>query len=288
MPDSAVDFWFNQMGRVPMLSKSETLRLARVVKEGKGSADDGSEVYSPKARRAINRLVAANLRLVVHLWNRDLSWRFPANCAKLPDLLQEGARGLVRAAELFDYARGYTFGTYAQAWIRKGFSDFMRMQNRTIHMPWTAISAVEDAREYMQECERTKTTVSRHQIELIARRHDVNPGLMPMYMTQYEITRGTSIDQLGDSYHDFVPAPSADTSEDEEAIRVFNLVADRAEMGTSERRILLAYEQGFRCRDIDNRWPEMAPSQPKLQKLRRRFKAAALATPDAVASLSAA
>lgn len=271
-----------------MLSKSEALRLAKVIQAGRSSSANGGDTYTPRARRAINKLVEANLRLVVHLWKNDLAWRFPASCSQLPDLLQEGARGLVRAAELFDPSRGYAFCTYAQAWIRKGFSDFMRKQNRTIHMPHSAMSAAETAMQYLESCRLSSMSPSQNGLKVIADQYQVNPNLMPMYLKQYQVTQCMSIDGMAGNPHEYIPSLEQVDSDHSEVRRCFELVADKANLNQDERQILLAYEQGFTCPDIDRRWPELAPSKNRLPQARRRFKAAALASSDLIANLSAA
>ena len=110
--DSAADLWMEQMGRLSVLSKSEHLRLAQTIQAGRSITDRG-ESFTPAAQRAVQRLVAHNLRLVVHVWNRNYRYRVPATSPALPDLLQEGACGLQRGAQKFDPTRGYSFATYA-------------------------------------------------------------------------------------------------------------------------------------------------------------------------------
>jgi RNA polymerase primary sigma factor len=80
--------------------------------------------------RARRKLVESNLRLVIAIARRYISIGVP-----LIDLIQEGNLGLMRAAELFDYRRGYHFGTYATWWIRQTISRAAGEQSRMIHLP---------------------------------------------------------------------------------------------------------------------------------------------------------
>jgi RNA polymerase primary sigma factor len=90
------------IGRTPLLTAAEERELARRIERGDLAAKE--------------RLVEANLRLVVHVAKR---YAPGDHGLTLPDLVQEGTLGLVRAAEKFDWRRGHRFSTYATIWIRQ-------------------------------------------------------------------------------------------------------------------------------------------------------------------------
>jgi RNA polymerase primary sigma factor len=116
MTTDPVRIYYQQMGRVPLLSAVEEVALAKRI-----------ERHDPKARR---RLIEANLRLVVSIASRHAGRGLP-----LLDLIQEGNLGLMRAVEKFDYRRGYKFSTYATWWIRQAVTRALADQSRTIRVP---------------------------------------------------------------------------------------------------------------------------------------------------------
>ena len=100
----------------PLPDHDAQTELAKRVAEG----DD-------EARR---EMVAANLRLVVH-WAR----RYQDRGVDLPDLIQEGTFGLMRAVDKFDWERGFRFSTYATWWIRQALQRAVQQHGRTIRLP---------------------------------------------------------------------------------------------------------------------------------------------------------
>ncbi|MEB3245003.1 MAG: sigma-70 family RNA polymerase sigma factor [Vampirovibrionales bacterium] len=118
--DDSVKLYLQQIGRVKLLSAQEELALAKQI------AEDGDE----KAKR---RLIQANLRLVV-----SIAKKYIGRGLSFLDLIQEGNLGLIRAAEKFDYKRGFKFSTYATWWIQqsitRGVADKSRMIRLPVHM----------------------------------------------------------------------------------------------------------------------------------------------------------
>ena len=107
-----------EIARVPLLSAAEELRLARRVERGDLAAKQ--------------RMIEANLRLVVHVAK---AFQRAEHGFTLPDLVQEGTLGLVRAVEKFDPRKGLRFSTYATIWIRQSIARGIADKGRAVRLP---------------------------------------------------------------------------------------------------------------------------------------------------------
>ena len=113
---NSVQLYFHQIDGIPLLSPEEELALAKRVAEGDKSA--------------VDKLVEANLRLVV-----SIAKHYHSPTLTFMDLVQEGNIGLCKAAEKFDYTKGYRFSTYATWWVRQTITRALADQDRTIRIP---------------------------------------------------------------------------------------------------------------------------------------------------------
>jgi len=114
--EDAVRLYLQNIGRVPLITKGDEVRLAKRIEQHDMSAK--------------NALIEANLRLVV-----SVAKRYQGRGLTLLDLIQEGNMGLIRAVEKFDWRRGFKFSTYATWWIRQSMTRALADQSRTIRIP---------------------------------------------------------------------------------------------------------------------------------------------------------
>lgn len=122
--DDAVKIYLQQIGRIPLLTSEQEVDVARKIKEEN----------SQKAREA---LVNANLRLVV-----SIAKKYIGRGLSFLDLIQEGNMGLIKAAEKFDYTKGYKFSTYATWWIQQAITRGIADKSRTIRLPVHMIETI--------------------------------------------------------------------------------------------------------------------------------------------------
>ena len=119
--EDSVRYFLSEIGRIPLLTPEEELRLARIVRFGK----DEEEI-----RKAKERLVRSNLRLVV-----SIAKKYLGRGVDFLDLLQEGTLGLIKAVEKFDPTLGWKFSTYSSWWIRQRLSRMIADHGSLIRKP---------------------------------------------------------------------------------------------------------------------------------------------------------
>ncbi|ONI46619.1 RNA polymerase sigma factor RpoD [Candidatus Epulonipiscioides saccharophilum] len=215
--DDPVRMYLKEIGKVPLLSADDEIKLAKRMESGDGEAR--------------KRLAEANLRLVV-----SIAKRYVGRGMLFLDLIQEGNLGLIKAVEKFDYTKGYKFSTYATWWIRQAITRAIADQARTIripvHMVETINKLVRIQRQLLQELGRDP------QPEEIAKEMELSVGKVReiMKISQEPVALETPIGEeedtnLGDFLADEdAPAPAeaaAFTLLKEQLIEVLDTLTDR-------------------------------------------------------------
>ena len=137
MSDAFGDY-LRSIGRIPLLTPQEEVHLGMIVKEWM-EAEQPSLSLQRRGRRALQRMVTANLRLVVTVALRYIR-RLKHLSHEPMDLVQAGNIGLLRAAEKYDPTRGYKFSTYGYWWIRQSINRYLQEHNGSIRLPVTLVS----------------------------------------------------------------------------------------------------------------------------------------------------
>jgi RNA polymerase primary sigma factor len=120
---ASLDMYLQDIGRVELITADEEVVLAQKIKNGD--------------QRALDKLVKANLRFVV-----SVSKQYQNQGLSLPDLINEGNMGLIKAAQRFDETRGFKFISYAVWWIRQSILQALAEQSRIVRLPLNKIGAI--------------------------------------------------------------------------------------------------------------------------------------------------
>ncbi len=146
----SVGMYLDEIARTPLLDAATEVELSKAIEAGlfaehlmaegrvgrrkggapRSAAQDELEWLVGEGRRAQERFLTANLRLVV-----SIARRYGRSQMPLLDLVQEGNTGLIRAVEKFDYAKGYKFSTYATWWVRQAITRGIAQQARVVRLP---------------------------------------------------------------------------------------------------------------------------------------------------------
>lgn len=120
---ASLDKYLVEIGRVDLITAQEEVELAQRIKAGD--------------RRALERLTKANLRFVV-----SVAKQYQNQGLSLPDLIEEGNVGLIKAAQRFDETRGFKFISYAVWWIRQSILQALAENSRVVRLPLNKIGAI--------------------------------------------------------------------------------------------------------------------------------------------------
>ena len=137
--DSTLDKYLQEITQERLLTAEEEIALARKIKEGD--------------KDALQKLTRANLRIVV-----SVAKQYQHQGLSLPDLINEGNIGLIKAAEKFDDTRGFKFISYAVWWIRQSIMQALADQSRLVRLPLNQVGSVNKinkiSNKFEQEFER--------------------------------------------------------------------------------------------------------------------------------------
>ncbi|KGN73016.1 RNA polymerase sigma factor rpoD [Porphyromonas macacae] len=131
---ASLDKYLQEIGREDLITVEEEVELAQAIKRGD--------------RRALEKLTRANLRFVV-----SVAKQYQNQGLSLPDLINEGNLGLIKAAEKFDETRGFKFISYAVWWIRQSILQALAEQSRIVRLPLNQVGTLNKITKALQKFE---------------------------------------------------------------------------------------------------------------------------------------
>lgn len=132
--EESINRYFSEISNYPMVTADEEVELSARIKKGDNAA--------------LDKLVLANLRFVI-----SVAKQYQNQGLSLPDLINEGNIGLVKAARLFDASRGFKFISYAVWWIRQSIVQAISDQTRIVRLPLNRIAAINKIRKAVPHLE---------------------------------------------------------------------------------------------------------------------------------------
>lgn len=251
--DDPVRMYLKEIGRIPLLTSSEEVELAK----GMESGDEESK----------RRLIEANLRLVV-----SIAKRYVGRGMLFLDLIQEGNLGLIKAVEKFDYHKGYKFSTYATWWIRQAITRSIADQARTIripvHMVETINRLIRVSRQLLQELGREPLP------EEIAQEMDVSVDKVReiMKIAQEPVSLETPIGEEEDSHlGDFIEDQDAQAPAEEASFTLLREQLDDVLKTLTEReqrvlRLRFGLDDG-RARTLEEVGQEFGVTRERIRQI---------------------
>ncbi len=131
---ASLDKYLQEISKYDLISVEEEVELARRIKKGD--------------KEAMEKLIRANLRFVV-----SVAKQYQNQGLSLPDLINEGNLGLIKAAEKFDETRGFKFISYAVWWIRQSIMQAINEQSRIVRLPLNQVSSLTKYKKAIQDFE---------------------------------------------------------------------------------------------------------------------------------------
>lgn len=221
----SLEKYLQDISRERMVSVDEEADLARRIHKGD--------------RKALERLVRANLRFVV-----SVAKQYQNQGMSLPDLINEGNVGLVRAAEKFDETRGFKFISYAVWWIRQSILQAIAEQSRMVRLPLNQVSSVSRINKLLNRFEQENER--KPSVEEIAQAIDIDADKIDEMLMA--ATRHVSVDAPiagGDEGSMLDTMPAGDTPPVDKTLLVESLQREISNLmrclSERERRIVEAF-----------------------------------------------
>ena len=229
----ALDKYLQEIGKEEMISVEEEVELAQRIRKGD--------------KKALERLTKANLRFVV-----SVAKQYQNQGLSLPDLINEGNVGLIKAAEKFDETRGFKFISYAVWWIRQSILQAIAEQSRIVRLPLNQVGSVNKINKLLNKFEQENER--RPSVEEISEKLDLPEDKIDEAMsvnTRHVSVDAPFVDGEDNSLLDVLvnnDSPNADKGLVNESL---NTEIERALSTLTEReRDIVKYFFGIGCQEM--------------------------------------
>ena len=226
--DDPVRMYLKEIGKVPLLTGEQEIKLATAMSAGNTAKEKLAQVETggltlteeelaqakadlKAGEKAKKQLAEANLRLVV-----SIAKRYVGRGMLFLDLIQEGNLGLIKAVEKFDHTKGYKFSTYATWWIRQAITRAIADQARTIRIPVHLVESINRVKKTAGEL--LRRTGREPTAEEIAAQLDMEPARVRelIQLAQDPISLETPVGEEEDAHlEDFIQDDEAGVPADE-------------------------------------------------------------------------
>lgn len=192
--DSSLDKYLQEIGRVPLVTVDEEIELAKRIKAGD--------------KEALDKLAKANLRFVV-----SVAKQYQNQGLSLPDLINEGNYGLIKAAQRFDETRGFKFISYAVWWIRQSILQALAESSRIVKLPNNKVLGQNKVKKEQANFEKQneRRATAEEIAEILNISEDKVTDVVESYAYCFSIEQ--CLNDNGDTYLDVTPdedSPKAD------------------------------------------------------------------------------
>ena len=254
----SLDKYLHEIGKVELLTAEEEVTLAKRIKKGD--------------RKALERLVNANLRFVV-----SVSKQYQNQGLSLPDLINEGNLGLIKAAQRFDETRGFKFISYAVWWIRQSILQALAEQSRIVRLPLNKIGSINKINKTFAQLE--QEFQREPSAEEVAKILDLHPKVVEdsMNASNHHVSMDAPLkedENTGNNLYDIMfsqDSPSPDNKLISESLRE-EIERSLATLGEREAEVLRYYFglNGYRPHTLEEIGQEFDLTRERVRQIKEK------------------
>ncbi len=259
-----LSFYLKVAGSTPLLTKEEEFELGRRIQSG--SLDDPDPEVRRVVKEARDTLINSNLRLVISIAQK----RKKFTTMLLDDLIAEGNRGLIRAADKYDYTMGNRFSTYATWWIKQFITRAIEDTEKTIRVPANVTEMMKKWNSSKKKLKDEGKEATEYQIQRRSKipKHKLKYLLHAMKLNRLELTN--EFGEVVDVLHEATAVPPVDHALNDELAKLMKFVNRHP---PREGTILkMRFGIGYREDTLENVGKELGITRERVRQIEARAK----------------